>query len=73
MFAMSQLLRNKANYVTSINVDVTILREAARAYLISFDGRQEWLPKSWILSYKHSQSRKIRIIISAANWTRKFE
>ncbi len=73
MFVVSQLFKNKGFYSLNINVNVTILRETARSYLISFDGRQKWLPKSWILGYKHIHNREIRIKISEANWTKKFE
>ncbi len=37
MYSISQLIGNKGIYLSRINVDVTILRETARAYLISFD------------------------------------
>ncbi len=73
MYSISQLIGNKGFYSSSINVDVTIIRETLKACLILFDGRQEWLPKSWILGYKNLRTGEIRITISEANWTKKFE
>lgn len=73
MFSVSQLLRNKGIYSNRMNVDVTIVRETLKAYLISFDGKQKWVPKSWILKYKNLQNGETRITISEANWTKKFE
>jgi hypothetical protein len=73
MYSVRQLLRNKRIYSNRINVDVTIVRETFKAYLISFDGKQKWLPKSWILGYKNLQGGETRITISDANWVKKFE
>ena len=72
MFTIGQMIRWVMFPVNYINIEVIIIKETKKAILVLFNGKKEWLPKSWILGYKHSPNRKTRIKVSESNLARKF-
>lgn len=59
MLTMRELIGDKAFYDNRVDVEVTIVRETLKAYLISFDGKKKWVPKSWIIGYKNIHNKKM--------------
>jgi len=52
-------------------VDVLLVKEAPKAILVAFDGRQIWLPKAWVWRIRRAKPPAIRIKISESNWAKK--
>lgn len=74
MFGMINLLKTILYPKTYIWIDVLLIRETSKAILIKFDGRKEWLLKTWILRVKRNKNNNsVKIKISEYCWIRKFQ
>jgi len=55
MFSMKRLIYFAANPQNYIWIDAVLLKETRKAVFISFDNKQIWLSKVWILRIKRTK------------------
>jgi len=78
MFSMSKIIKLAICPERYIWVDVILIKETPKAFLIEFDSRKAWFPKAWVVQIKkikHNRSQQgeaISIKITEYHLAKKF-
>jgi len=74
VFNLMSWLNFATNPPEYIWIEAILLKETPKAILIMFDGKEVWLPRTWVLHLKRNcgeRSDSISIKISTYHWTKR--